>query len=487
MKIQLAVGIFLLFSTCIHAQQADSILSKTDQIVSFPGRLFSHIQRKAAALNASLDRQTEKYLDKLQRKEDRFRRRLMQKDSAAAALLAASSGKYSTIQKEITGTDTSAKGALSGEYLPYVDSLKGSLAFLQQNQSVLNLSAASQTRLAKSVAGFNELQGRLNATDQAKAFIARRREQMKQELLQYANDAGLKKYLDAYNREAYYYSEQVREYREMLNDPGKMLQKALAVLNRIPAFHSYMQQYGQLAGLFGISPDYGTAAGLEGLQTRAQVQQLIQGQVGAGGSSGLAALQSNLESAHQQLDQFKDKLSSLGSGSGDMDMPDFRPNNQKTKSFLKRLQYGTDLQTTRANYFWPTTTDIGLSVSYQLNNRLDIGVGGSYKIGWGQNINHVKLSNQGASLRSFFDFQLKKSFYASGGYELNYQQAFTSFSQISSVNDWTRSGLVGISKIVSLNSKFLKKTKVQLLWDWLSYSQVPRRTPIVFRVNYGFN
>jgi hypothetical protein len=486
MKIQLIVGIFLLFSTCIHAQQADSILSRTDQVLAFPGRLFSHIRKKTAALNSSLDRQTEKYFNKLQRKEDRFRRALARRDSAAAASLAASSGEYGTMQKKITGADTSEKGALSGEYLPYADSLKGSLAFLQQNQPALNLSAASQTRLAQSVAGFNELQGKLNATEQAKAFIARRKEQMKQELLQYANDAGLKKYLDAYNREAYYYFEQVREYREMLNDPGKMLQKALAVLNKIPAFHSYMQQYGQLAGLFGISPDYGTAAGLEGLQTRSQVQQLIREQVGAGGSSGMAALQSNLESAHQQLDQFKDKLSSLGSGSGDMDMPDFKPNNQKTKSFLKRLQYGTDLQTTRANYFWPTTTDIGLSVSYQLNNRLDIGVGGSYKIGWGQSINHVKLSSQGASLRSFFDFQLKKSFYASGGYELNYQQAFTSFSQISSVNDWTRSGLVGISKVVSLNSKFFKKTKVQLLLDIISFYQIPRTNPVKFRVGYSF-
>ncbi len=88
-------------------------------------------------------------------------------------------------------------------------------------------------------------------------------------------------------------------------------------------------------GSFWDLPDYGTAAGLEGLQTRSQVQQLIQGQVGAGGSSGMAALQSNLESAHQQLDQFKDKLSSLGSGSGDMDMPDFKPNQQKTRSFLQ--------------------------------------------------------------------------------------------------------------------------------------------------------
>ena len=70
MKIQLLVGIFLLFSTCIYAQQADSLLSKTDRIVSLPNRLFSHVQKKSNTLNSSLDRQTEKYLQRLQRKED---------------------------------------------------------------------------------------------------------------------------------------------------------------------------------------------------------------------------------------------------------------------------------------------------------------------------------------------------------------------------------------------------------------------------------
>ena len=169
-----------------------------------------------------------------------------------------------------------------------------------------------------------------------------------------------------------------------------------------------------------------------------------------------------------------------------MDMPDFKPNQQKTRPFLKRLQLGTDLQTTRPDYFSPTTTDIGLSLAYLASNKLDFGIGGSYKIGWGQNINHVKLSSQGASIRFFLDFQLRKTYYLTGGYELNYQQAFTTFSQISSVAEWSRSGLIGLSKIISLNNKFFKKTKVQLLWDFLSYSQVPRRNPIVFRVGYNF-
>jgi hypothetical protein len=167
-----------------------------------------------------------------------------------------------------------------------------------------------------------------------------------------------------------------------------------------------------------------------------------------------------------------------------MEMPDFRPNPQKTRSFLKRIEIGTNLQTTRASYFFPSTTDMGLSIGYRLNSRGTVGIGGSYKLGWGQSINHMKLSSQGASLRSFLDFQLKKSFYLSGGYELNYQQAFTSLSQLSAVSDWTRSGLVGISKIVSLKGRLLKKTKVQLLWDFLSYSQLPKTNPFKFRVGY---
>jgi hypothetical protein len=486
-KIQLFVGIFLFSSTWIHAQQADSIFSKTDRVVSFPSRFFSHIQKKSAALNSSLDRQTEKYLQRLQRKEDKFRRALSRRDSAAAASFAASSGRYNGLQEQIKRVDTSAKGSLSGEYMPYVDSLKGSLAFLRQTPSCLNLSAVSQNKLALSVGQFNELQGKLRVADQAKTYIAQRKEMMRQQLLRYANDAGLKKYLDDYSKAQFYFAEQLREYHDLLNSPDRVLQKALIVLNKIPAFQSYMRQWGQLAALFGISPDYGTAAGLEGLQTRSQVQQLIQGQVGAGGSSGMAALQSNLESAHQQLDQFKDKLSSLGSGSGDMDMPDFRLNPNKTHSFMKRIELGTNLQTTRANYFFLTTVDLGLSVGYRASDRISFGVGGSYKISCGRNISHVRLSSTGVSVRSFLDVFLKKNFYASTGFEMNFQQAFTSLSQISPVNDWSRSGLIGISKIVSLAGKVVKKTKVQLLWDFFWYSQYPRTaSPFKFRVGYNF-
>jgi hypothetical protein len=114
-----------------------------------------------------------------------------------------------------------------------------------------------------------------------------------------------------------------------------------------------------------------------------------------------------------------------------------------------------------------------------------IGVGASYKLGWGQNFRNIRLSNQGAGLRSYVDWKLKGPFWVSGGYEMNYKTAFNSFYQLQDLNAWQRSGLLGLSKVISVKTKFFKKTKLQLLWDFLSYRQIPKTQPIVFRVGYN--
>ena len=89
-------------------------------------------------------------------------------------------------------------------------------------------------------------------------------------------------------------------------------------------------------------------------------------------------------------------------------------------------------------------------------------------------------------LRSFLDIKIKKSFYASGGFEYNYQKPFYETQQLFKVKDWQQSGLLGITKIVSIKSNVFKKTKLQILWDFLSYQQKPRSQPIKFRVGYNF-
>jgi hypothetical protein len=472
-------------SAIANAQKADTVI---DRITQFPNHFLAKIQHKTDHLDEQLTKQTERYLARLSKREDKLRKKLYKIDSnAAKSLFNGSKEKYFQLQNQLQSAGSDISQPLHGEYLPNIDSLKGSLSFLSKNQDLLKLSPQVQQQLSGSLTSFNQLQSNLQSVDQIKEFIRQRKQQMKDVVSNYSNSLGLKKYLDDYNKQVYYYSQQVKEYKEMLNDPNKMEQKALALLNQLPAFKEFMKNNSQLAGMFSIPGDYGTAAGLEGMQTRDQVQALIQSQIGGGNSStAMASLQSSLQSAHQQMDQFKDKLNALGGGSGDIDMPDFRPKSQKTKSFLKRLELGTNLQTTRSNYFYPTTTDIGLSLGFKIGNTNVVGIGGSYKIGWGTDIQHIHYSSEGASIRSFVDIQMKKNFYISGGLEYNYQQPFTSFQQISAISHWQQSGLIGISKMVSLRSKLVKKTKIQLLWDFLSYYQMPRAQPFKFRVGYNF-
>jgi hypothetical protein len=461
-----------------------------DKIINFPSKLFSKIQGKEASLDQQLTKQTDKYLQKMARREARLKKKLYRVDSTAAKNLfnESSEQQYAALGQRLkTDSGIGKNVALSGEYLPYVDSLKGSLTFLQQNPQLVGGPAAANPAFQSSIAQLQQLQARMQDADQVKAFIQQRKQQIGDYIAQHTNlQSLLGSQFNGINQDVYYYSQQVRQFKEMLNSPDQLEQKALSLLNQLPEFQQFMKNNSQLAGLFNLPGNYGTPAGVTGLQTLSQVQNLIQGQLASGGASAMASLQSNLQSAQQQLDQFKSKLSSLGGGSGDIPMPDFKPNEQKTKTFWKRLEYGTNIQTTRTNYYFPTMTDIGLSLGYKLSGNNTIGIGASYKIGWGIGINHIALSGQGAGIRSFMDVKIKSGFSLAGGMEYSYTTPIVSLQQLKDLSYWTQSGLIGLSKTVSVKSRVLKQTKLQLLWDFLSYQQIPKTQPIVFRVGYNF-
>jgi hypothetical protein len=84
------------------------------------------------------------------------------------------------------------------------------------------------------------------------------------------------------------------------------------------------------------------------------------------------------------------------------------------------------------------------------------------------------------------DIKIKGSFSASGGLELNHTVPFSSYQQLRQWGDWTKSGLLGITKTISLKSRVFKKTQVQLLWDFLSYQQAPKTQAVIFRIGYNF-
>jgi len=455
-------------------------------MIRLPGRLLRRIQDKTAAIDRQLTRQTGRYLERMARREARLQKKLSGIDPGGAmTLFAGSADRWNALSRKLA-VDSGSGGhlSLSGEYQAYADSLQGMLKFLKEPPPGLNVNAP---QLQSTLRQLQSMQSKIRDADEIRKYARQRKQQISQYIQQHAHLSGLLgKDYRGLDQDVYYYSQQVRVYKEMLNDPDNLTREALAVLGKLPAFQAFMRQNSQLAGLFNVPANYGSTATLAGLQTRDQVAALINQQVVAGGAGGQAALQANLQSAQSQLDGYKDKLSKLGGGSGDIDMPDFKTNEQRTRTFWHRLEYGMNFQTTRNNYAFPTVSDFGLSVGYKLSDRSTVGVGASYKLGWGNGIQHIAFSSQGAGLRSFLEVKIKGSFSASGGLELNHTTPFARFQQLRNWDDWTNSGLIGVTKTVSMKSRVFKKTKVQLLWDFLSYRQVPRTQPILFRLGYHF-
>jgi hypothetical protein len=433
------------------------------------------VERKLDKLEEKIVAKSEKTLHHLQKQEEKiYRKQLDSKDSLIAReKLAEIKTKYGELQDKLENPAPAAS-IHARKYLPHLDTLSTAFKFLNNGDNNIN----------PALAEIGSFEARLQQAEEIKRFIRERRDQLKQQLEQFQ----LLKELKQFNKEAYYYAEQIREYKQIFNDPGKIERKAIELLGQTKLFQDFMQKNGMLASLFpmpGNPNDPTFQVSVAGLQTRAQINNLIRQQIAAGGPNALTQLQQNFQQAQTQLQQLKNKISQYSSGSSDDILPEgFKPNDQKTRSFFKRLELGTNIQSQKGNMFFPITSDIGMSLGYKLNDKSVIGIGASYKLGWGKNWNNIKISQEGAGVRSYIDWQLKGSLWLSGGYEMNYRTAFNNIVQLQNLNSWQQSGLVGLSKVVSIKNKFLKKTKLQLLWDFLSYQQSPRTQPLLFRIGY---
>ena len=483
--LSLAAILLLSFFHC-PAQESEGG-SFLDKVSNFPNKMFRKAQDNADRMQKQLEKQITKYLNDLSKKEARLKKKLYAQDPTKAAELYSQDPtlQYSNLIKKLKSDSSSVDNKMGPQYLPYADSLHGALLFFSQNPQLLSNPALGD-QASDALKAVGALESKLLIADQIKQYVQQRRAQIGRYLSGEAvPPPGVSGIMSGYDQKIYYYGQQVRQYREMLNDPGRMLSLALTVLDRLPAFASFMGKYSFLASAFGgIPSNYGSPDALVGMQTRDQVLAMIQNQIGSGGGGAASALQSSLQTAQNDISRIQNRVSTMGAGSGNMDLPNFTPQKTKTKSFLHRLEYSTNMQTTHASYYFPTTTDIGLSVGYMINDKNTIGVGASYKIGWGTDFQHIGLSSQGAGLRSFVNINVKKTWYASGGFEYNYQPV--PGVDIGNPNSWTKSGLIGASKIVGMNTKVFKKTSISLLWDFLSYGQVPRAQPLVFRVGYSF-
>lgn len=465
--------IFIILSFLLNAQDS----SKIGQALAFSDKLFGVLNKKATSLESKIDKQTDKYLVRLQKRELKMRKKLMRKDSTLAHILFDDvSTKYNALTNK--AEQVSSQGA---SYSGRLDSLSTTLNFLKQSKNISSENSQIQPLLKR----YKELQNSLNQADRVKAFIIQRKQMLKDQF----QKLGMVKQIKAYEKQVFYYRQQIAEYKEQLNDPEKIGEKLLALAQKLPAFKDFFAHHSILGSLFALPGSSGSmpTASLSGLQTRAMINQSIINRFG-NGVNVTQSMQQNIQSAQSQLNALKNQVGALSGGmvsnGSDKDLPDFKPNTQKTKSFFKRLEFGTNLQSQKSQSYFPVTTDIGLSLGYKINDKSIIGIGAAYKLGLGTGWNNIRLSHQGVGLRSYLDYQLKGSFFISGGYEQNYRSVINTIRQLHDYSAWQSSGLVGLSKRYKATKKL--KGEIKVLWDFLSYQQIPRTQPIVFRIGYSF-
>ncbi len=478
--------LFALIISLHSYAQKDSI--DIPNITEVPLKFIKQTNDKIDKYSNRITSKTEKTLAKLAKWEEKIHRLLQKADPATAEKLFGQGRETfaSMLQKIKEGK------ALTDNYKAkfdsYRDKLTTNIKYIESQKAQLDNKYIKPLQTAKEKA--KQLEEDVAETETAQAFIKER----KKELLTEAYKVlGKSKYLSKINKEAYYYTETLRNYKELFSDSKKAEQKAFEVLNKIPAVRDFVQKNSMLASLFGNnSPGASGVASLAGLQTRASVNSLIQGRIAAGGPNAAAQISANMQAAQAELTKLKDKIIKAGGGSSDAELPDFKPNEQKNKTFKQRIEIGSNFQFGRPNRLVGSQADIALSAGYKLNNKSIVGLGLSYKLDYG-NINNFYVRHGGVGLRSYIDYKLKKQFFISGGYEMNYNQSFKSFTELRNANGstgignaWQNSGLIGISKKINMKTKLVKGTKISLLYDMLYKTHVVPTQPVVFRVGYNF-
>ena len=489
MPIPIPIFLFAIFFPLALIAQTDKTVDSSYRNIS--NKALHAVNDKYSKLTVAVNKQTTKLLDRMQRREDRLHKKLQGIDSSKVEqVFANSQAKYQQLQAQLQSPINPNIPNPLRDYLPGVDSIQTAFRFLNQ----AGLSTDKLQQIQGICTQIQQLQGSLQQANDVQVFLKDREQQLQSQLSQY-NFGGQ---LLGMNKQLYYYQQQIAQYKALLHDPQKLEETVLSALSNVPAFQNFFQHNSYLSQLFGFPANYGSPASLAGLQTRASIQQLISQRIGnaslpgaIGGANAQSFTQQQMQNVQGQLSQIQNNVANLagingsgGGGSSDLVMPEFKPNTQKTKPFLKRLEYGFNIQTTQATDFAPSYSDLALTLGYKFNDKASMGVGVSYKLGLGRPVNHIRFTNEGVGFRTYIDIKAKGSWWLTGGMEYNYMQSFIKLSDLSdNITAWQKSALLGVTKKYKIGKN--KEGNLQLLYDFLYRQHLPVSQPLIFRVGYS--
>lgn len=443
-----------------------------DSLFNIPNKYLNQVSRKTAQATHQIDASTSKAITALMKQESRLYKKVQKINPEQASQIFSTSMDSLAIMKRAMQLKTLRLPGAIKQFVPYLDSSQNTLKFLAENKAFLQKGKGNLQGAISKVAA---LQQSINNAAQIEQYIKSQKEAIKAQLSAYGN---LTKDLTKLNKTAYYYSQQLGEYKSMLSDKKKAEKKVLELLSQYKPYKTFMQRNSMLAGLFNFPGGDGSRQ-LEGLQTRTAVEQAIQQHIGTSPEAKKVVSQL-MDKAQQEFAAYKAKLPDLNSAA---DMPDFKPKLMKGKTFLRRLELGGNIQFKKTSQYFPSNTEVAVQVAYKLNDKSSVGIGASYAFGMGTGWDHIKFSHHALGVRSFMDWKLKGSFFINGGFEARYITAIRDFNDLKAWNRWQPAALFGISKKYKVSSKI--KGNVQVLYDFLAPHQSPRQSPLVIRFGYS--
>jgi hypothetical protein len=462
-----------------HAQP-DSALQRP----LVPVKYLQAIEQKVDLYSSRITGKTVKTLARLSRWEKRIQVMLEKvSPEASASLFGPGNLTFSSALEKLKEGRRVVPG-YRARYNEYRDQLNTSLQYLRQQE---RKAGAVKNKVNTAVRKMQDLEDDVEDSEALLQFIRERKQQLFAVATKYP---GSNRYLGKIGREAYYYAEAIRNYQDIFSDPARLEITAKELLQKIPGFKDFMEKNSGLNALLASNSVSATNSGnvtgryaVLGYQSNAAIVQSLSQRNFSG--PGIAQI---IETNAAALNDPVQQLKNLIPGSPNQgEMPGFKPNDMRSKTFLQRLELGTNLQFGKATQYIPETADLGIQLSYKLNNRSSAGVGAGCKVGLGNGIQDIKLSFGGINVRSFIDWKLKGNFFLNGGLEYNYNNLFRSSFHSSAnlnINDpWKPAALIGINKKYKLGKL---NGNMMLLYDLLAKQQLPRTQRLVFRFGYSF-
>lgn len=465
-----------MLQNCVFGQKmnAPNSYQNFDNKKAF-NKLINRINTIYRRAEKKLIKQNNNWIKKLQKQEIRLKRELLKVDSIdTEKFFGDISKKYKEIDSNSTLIVKYSKNTFE-KYIPIQDSLQIAIQFIKKNDSCSSVTVNDSSMYEQFSKQIKLLNKNYCKSEEMKKMITQRANSIL-EKYPTTNLKELNKYLKGVNE----YSRLIRDNKYFLVEQNKLEKRLMGALRDMPQFKELFLDKSQYSTILGI-PQVGNniAQGVNQVQTRIAIQTSIQTILPSNITNPQQFIQSQIQS--QQLQNLRSeaenvvrKLNVSDAESSEIN----QSNNIKKSKFGNNIEYGWNIQTQKQNTYFPAVSDLALTVGYKLSPKSTLGVGSSYKLGWGKSIENMNLSSQGFGFRTFLDLKLLKQWWLYGGYEKHYENSLTDLG----VNNWQASGLIGLNRKIKLKNKTLN---TQLLYDFLYKSQQPHRQPIVFRFGYS--